>query len=297
MVALSMADGFARLIGKPQAVIVHVDVGTQAMGCAVHNASVGRCPILIFAGLSPMTLEGELTGSQTEFIHWFQDTIDQKQIVAQYCRDAAEIKTGKNVKQMVNRALQFATSQPQGPVYLTATSEVLEEQFIPYEINQVHWTHVSSTLSQDAVVDISELLASANNPLVIVGYSGRQHSSVLELLKLVDTVPGVKVLECLSSDSCFPSSHRASLGGGIGNHEAIPTVDVILVVDADVPWIPTLCKPSPNCRIVHIDIDPIKRNMPLFYIPAEKRYCADATSAFKQLYDYIASSETLSTRL
>ena len=68
MVALSMADGYARLTGEPQAVVVHVDVGTQALGCAVHNASVGRAPVLIFAGLSPCTQEGEYRGSRTEFI-------------------------------------------------------------------------------------------------------------------------------------------------------------------------------------------------------------------------------------
>ena len=54
MVALSMADGFARLTGKPQCVIVHVDVGTQGLAAAVHNASCGRAPVLIFAGLSPI---------------------------------------------------------------------------------------------------------------------------------------------------------------------------------------------------------------------------------------------------
>jgi thiamine pyrophosphate-dependent acetolactate synthase large subunit-like protein len=73
MVALSMADGYARVTNKPQCVIVHVDVGTQVLGAAVHNASVGRAPVLIFAGLSPYTIEGELRGSRTEFIHWLQD--------------------------------------------------------------------------------------------------------------------------------------------------------------------------------------------------------------------------------
>ena len=62
MVALSMADGFARLTRKPQCVIVHVDVGTQGLAAAVHNASAGRAPVLIFAGLSPITLEGEYRG-------------------------------------------------------------------------------------------------------------------------------------------------------------------------------------------------------------------------------------------
>lgn len=128
MVALSMADGMARLTNKPQCVIVHVDVGTQGLGAAVHNASCGRAPVLIFAGLSPFTLEGEYRGSRTEYIHWIQDVPDQKQIVAQYCRYVGEIKGGRNVKQIVNRALQFATSDPQGPVYLYGTREAMEEE-------------------------------------------------------------------------------------------------------------------------------------------------------------------------
>lgn len=68
MVALSMADGYARQSNEPQCVIVHVDVGTSGMGAAIHNASTGRAPVLIFAGLSPYTIEGEMTGSRTEFM-------------------------------------------------------------------------------------------------------------------------------------------------------------------------------------------------------------------------------------
>lgn len=73
MIAISMADGYARVTGRPQAVIVHVDVGTQALAHGVHNASIGRAPVLIFSGLSPFTESGELTGSRTEYMHWLQD--------------------------------------------------------------------------------------------------------------------------------------------------------------------------------------------------------------------------------
>jgi len=68
MVALSMADGYARATNEPQCVIVHVDVGTSALGAAIHNAATGRAPVLIFAGLSPFTIEGEMRGSRTEFM-------------------------------------------------------------------------------------------------------------------------------------------------------------------------------------------------------------------------------------
>jgi thiamine pyrophosphate-dependent acetolactate synthase large subunit-like protein len=287
-----MADGFARLTGKPQCVIVHVDVGTQCLGAAVHNASVARVPVLIFAGLSPFTLEGEMRGSRTEYIHWLQDAPDQKQIVAQFCRYTGEIKTGRNVKQMVNRALQFATSEPRGPVYLTAGREVLEEEITPYKLDQTVWGHVApQPLSQDAVNAIAVLLLSAQEPLIITGYSGRNHLVAPALVKLADTVPGIRVIDALGSDVCFPFTHPASLGIKIGGDDSIRTADFILVVDCDVPWIPTQCTPRADATIIHIDIDPLKRNMLLHYIPAHHRYCADSEMAFKQLQEHISSHD------
>ena len=69
---LSAAHGYAQATGRAQAVIVHVECGTRALAGAIHNAAKGRVPVLIFAGTSPFTQEGELRGSRNEFIHWLQ---------------------------------------------------------------------------------------------------------------------------------------------------------------------------------------------------------------------------------
>ncbi|KAL2852011.1 hypothetical protein BJY01DRAFT_260337 [Aspergillus pseudoustus] len=294
MVALSMADGYARLTGKPQCVIVHVDVGTQGLGAAVHNASCGRAPVLIFAGLSPFTLEGEMRGSRTEYIHWIQDVPDQKQIVGQYCRYAADIRSGKNIKQMVHRALQFATSDPKGPVYLVGAREVMEEEIEPYSVSPYAWRGVApSALPIDGVELIASELAKAKEPLVIVGYSGRDARGVEELVALADTFQGIRVLDTGGSDMCFPGDHPASLGMRFGLHDAIKTADFILVADCDVPWIPTQCKPSESAKIIHVDVDPLKQQMPVFYIPAMATFRAESATAFKQINEYIASNEKL----
>jgi thiamine pyrophosphate-dependent acetolactate synthase large subunit-like protein len=232
MVALSMADGYARLTGKPQCVIVHVDVGTQGLAAAVHNASAGRAPVLIFAGLSPFTLEGEMRGSRTEYIHWIQDVPDQKQIVAQYCRYTAELKTGKNIKQMVNRALQFAKSEPAGPVYLCAAREVMEEDIAPYKLQQEHWQPVElGVLGEKQVKSIAEALVGAREPLIVTGCTGRNTASVPALVELANTVIGLRVLDTGGSDMCFPADHRAWLGSRYGKEDSIRTADVILVLD------------------------------------------------------------------
>lgn len=294
MVALSMADGYARLTGKPQCVIVHVDVGTQGLGAAVHNASCGRAPVLIFAGLSPFTIEGEMRGSRTEYIHWIQDVPDQKQIVSQYCRYTAEIKSGKNVKQMVNRALQFATSDPMGPVYLAGAREVMEEDIEPYSLNQSVWNSVApSALPAEGVQLIASELAASKEPLAIVGYSGRHARGVEELVTLADTFKGLRVLDTGGSDLCFPGNHPASLGMRYGIHDAIKTADLILVADCDVPWIPTQCKPSDSAKVIHVDVDPLKQQIPVFYIPSIATFRAESATAFKQINEYIASNDSL----
>ena len=269
MVALSMADGYARLTGRPQCVIVHVDVGTQGLAAAVHNSACGRCPVLIFAGLTPFTSDGEMRGSRTEYIHWIQDVPDQKQVVAQYCRYTGEIKTGKNVKQMVNRALQFATQAPQGPVYLYGAREPMEEDLEPYSLKQGLWGTVGPVaLTEEAVAKIAFALAGAKEPLMVTGYSGRNHAAPGELVKLADMIKGLRVLDTGGSDMCFPANHRASLGLRYGVDASITSADVILVADCDVPWIPTQCKPSPSARVFHIDVDPLKHQMLVSTLPS-----------------------------
>ncbi|KAJ5929009.1 hypothetical protein N7466_007965 [Penicillium verhagenii] len=292
MVAMSMADGFSRLTGRAQAVVVHVDVGTQALGPAMHNASCGRAPVLVFAGLSPYTLEGEMLGSRNEFQHWLQDIPNQRQIISQYCRYTAEIKSGKNIKQMVNRALQFANSNPQGPTYLCAAREVMEEELQPYSPFPMHPVH-SAALPESGVDKISTDLVKALEPLIIVGRTGRSAVATEALIALADLNGRMRVLDAGGSDMCFPISHPAALGTKYGAHKAIETSDVILVIDCDVPWIPTRCKPSDAAKIYHIDVDPLKQNMSLFYINSTATYEAESTTALKQLVNFISSSERL----
>ncbi|KAI8292304.1 hypothetical protein K4K60_007904 [Colletotrichum sp. SAR11_57] len=290
MVAMSMADGYARLTGKPQCVIVHVDVGTQGLGAAVHNSSCGRAPVLVFAGLSPFTLEGELRGSRTEYIHWIQDVPDQKQIVSQYTRYSGELKTGTNVKQMVNRALQFARSDPQGPVYLCGAREVMEAEIEPYSINQDEWDPVElGGLPKNAVNKISEALAGAKEPLIITGYGGRKHEFPAALVELANTVKGLRVVDTGGSDMCFPADHPGWLGLRFGIDEAVKTADVIVVLDCDVPWINTLCHPTKEAKVFHIDVDPLKQQMPVFYIKATSRYRADSLMSVEQITAHLKS--------
>ena len=54
--AMSIAHGHAMISRQPQIVLVHVDVGTANLGGTVHNAFRGRVPVIVIAGMSPVTM-------------------------------------------------------------------------------------------------------------------------------------------------------------------------------------------------------------------------------------------------
>lgn len=286
MVALSCAHGHAQVSGRAQAVLVHVECGTQSLAGAVHNAAKGRVPVFIFAGMSPFTQEGELKGSRNEFIQWIQDVPDQRGIVRQYMKYENELRTAKNVKQIVLRALQFAHSDPKGPVYVVGAREVMEESTAPLAIDPAYWQPVAPTpLPADAVSAIVDAIAAAQRPLVVTSYLGRKPAAVAELLRFCRRL-GVGVLESVPSHVNYPHDD-ALYQGNHWNHPfqnpALAAADVILVIDSDVPWIPTVSKPSGGAVIYHLDVDPLKQSMPLWYIRARGSFQADAATALRQL--------------
>ncbi|HEY4019519.1 MAG TPA: glycosyltransferase [Pseudonocardiaceae bacterium] len=287
-VALSAAHGYAQITGQAQAVIVHVECGTQNLGGMLHNAAKGRVPVLIFAGASPYTQRGELPGSRTEFIQWIQDVPDQRGIVRGYTKYDNEIRTGRNVDQLVGRALQIAHSEPAGPVYLMAAREVLAESLDPTSPPRAGFAPVApAALAAQVVEHIAGALLEARHPLVINSYLGRHPEAVGRLVQLCELL-AIPVLESVPSYVNFPADHPLHVGYQWNTPAQNPTLasaDVVLVLGSDVPWIPTRNRPADDARIFVIDADPLKEQMPLWHVPAECFARADLGTALAQLTD------------
>jgi acetolactate synthase-1/2/3 large subunit len=222
MVALCAAQGYAQLTGIAQAVLVRVECGTQSLAGALHNVARSRTPVLIFAGASPFTQEGELPGSRNEFIHWIQDVFDQRGIVRGYVKYNHEIRSGVNVKQIVHRALQFAHSGPQGPVYLMAAREVMEQEVPPVSIDPAHWPPLRPRgLEQSDVAAIAHELKSSQRPLVVTSYLGCNPQAVEELIALCDC-HAIGVLESAPSHMNFPPDNPMYQGNQGNEPHQIP---------------------------------------------------------------------------
>ncbi len=279
-VAMAAAHGHFMISGKPQVVLVHVDVGTQNIGANMHNAQRGRAGVVVCAGRSPHDTDGGVPAEHNTPSHLLQEQFNRANIVEGYVKWHYELTRPGNLHLAVQRAFQVAGTDPAGPVYLTLPREVLMQKMEDLVAEPGRAPTVSAPAADPNTLGrVAQWLIDANNPLILVSYAGRNPKAVDSLIKLAEAL-AVPVVESRHRIN-FPSSHPLHLGYSAGRY--LQQADCILIIDSDIPWIPAQEHPAPHCRIVHIDIDPLKKNMPIWGFPVDLSIEADSSQAMEVL--------------
>ena len=113
-VAVGMAHGYYLASGRPQAVMVHVNVGMANALMGLLNAAREDVPILFTSGRTPITEAGRL-GSRDLPIHWGQEMRDQGAMLREYVKWDYELRYGDQIEKILDRALAIAMTPPRGP--------------------------------------------------------------------------------------------------------------------------------------------------------------------------------------
>jgi acetolactate synthase-1/2/3 large subunit len=281
MATLSAADGYAMVTGMPQLVLIHVDVGTQNLGASVHNAARGRIPAIIVAGLSPLSVDPATVGHRNEYIHYTQDTARQADIVAPFMKWMYELRSAGMTEAVVRRAVQLASSAPQGPVYLTGAREIWDAASPPMRDLAQNWApgRLGGLADADAR-ELHEALCQAQRPLVITSYAGRDLDVPQRLVALAERYR-FGVMEPRPQYVSFPGSHRQHLG--YQRNALVGEADLILLLDVDVPWLESKVTPHRGARVFHIDVDPLKTDLGYWHFPAQRSFQASTAQALTQL--------------
>src|SRR3954452_17162803 len=122
--AVAMANGAFVMTGRPQAVMVHVNVGTGNTINNIVNLSRDRIPVILAAGRTPITERGSF-GSRSRQIHWAQEMFDQAGMVREMVKWDYELRVPAQIGDVVARAHEVAMASPRGPVYLVLPREPL----------------------------------------------------------------------------------------------------------------------------------------------------------------------------
>jgi acetolactate synthase-1/2/3 large subunit len=276
-VTLTAAHGNYMASGRPQAVSVHSELGTLQIGGALQNAQWGRVPVIIFA---------EIQGP-TERVNWRREPFDQGSMVRNFVKWDHQLTDKEDIHDALQVALNIATTEPYGPVYVAVPREVLwhkADKSVEKPKSFIKSDDREKGLDATFLDRAADILVNAENPLIITGHSGRNPDTVPKLIELAETL----CAPVITSDTRmnFPNTHplAAYLAAHVGfSNPLMANSDAILVIDYDLPYAAPPVGPPTDTKIVHIDIDMQKFGEPLWGRKADIAIEADSRQAIPTL--------------
>ena len=259
---VAMAHGYTMLTGRPQAMMVHVGVGTANAINGLINAARTNTPLLFTAGRTPLTESGALPAARNNYIHWAQEHFDQGGMLREFMKWDYELRHAEQVETALDRALAIAKSEPQGPVYMTLPREVLASSFSGQSFSMTATIAPASPPAPDpdTLEEAAKLLGRAEKPLIITSNAGRTADNVRALRLLAETF-AIPVVQYRPRYLSLSTEHP--LAAGWDPHAALKEADVVLAIECDVPWIPVQGAPRPEAKIIHIGADPLFARYPM----------------------------------
>jgi acetolactate synthase-1/2/3 large subunit len=259
--AVAMAHGYTLVTDRPQAVMLHVNVGLANSINALIDASRDRVPLLLTSGRTPITESGP-HGARSVYIHWAQEMFDQAGMLREFVKWDYELRRGDQVDAVVDRAMELTQTAPRGPVYLSLPREVLGEETA--ERDSPHRPpRARPERPHPAAGDIeraAEWIAAARNPLVITGQLGRDPREATVLTRIAERF-ALPVVPFNPRHFAISGNHPMFQGGSHG--ALLAEADLIMVLEADVPWIPSIAAPGPEARIIQVGEDPVYSRYPM----------------------------------
>jgi acetolactate synthase I/II/III large subunit len=226
-IAVHMAQGYAKIAGKPAAMACHGVVGLQHATMAMYNAWCDRVPVLVFGG---NIMEADKRGPGAEWLH---SGVDIGQIVREFTKWDDQPASLQHFAESTARAYKIATTAPMGPVFIALDAE-LQENPIPEGVNLRIPKFAPVVPPQGdpaAIAEAAKMLVDAQNPLIVCDRVARTPAGMANLVALAEA------LQCGVIDNAgrmnFPSRHPLNQSFRRG---LIGQADVILAMEMNDLW-------------------------------------------------------------
>jgi acetolactate synthase-1/2/3 large subunit len=255
--ASNMADAYGKLTGRPGICFVTRGPGATHASNGVHTAKQDSTPMILFVG----QIESSFKGREA-----FQE-VDYTQMFGGLAKWATEIDSIERIPEIVSKAFSIAMSGRPGPVVIALPEEVLFGSADVADAQPVRITRAAP--DSVALEEMRELLATAKQPLVIVGGTGWDTDSTKALQRFVHA-NHLPVAASFRRQDLFDNRDPHYVGQlGLGTSpkllERVKSSDLLLVIGSrlseTVSQGYTLIEsPSPAQPMIHVHPDPQELN-------------------------------------
>lgn len=280
---VSMADGHARVSGRPTLAQVSTLPGSANAVGALYDAYRDRSPVVVTSTHVDTRIMGR--DSHTE-------GRDLVELTRQFTKWSLEVHRADRIPEALNRAFKVASTPPTGPVYLSLPSNLLAERF-EGEIPRAERYRIVPRMAADpeALREAARLLAEAKRPLIVAGSGVAKSGAGAELIQFAEMAAAPVVMEPRYSFLGFPTSHPFSFQiperqvsfnlPAWGEPDLIFAVGCRLIREYRYLPEPAI---KPETLIVHIEEDPWEIGK---VFPVDLGIVADAKSALGALLEIL----------
>ena len=218
--SVGMAHGYAKVEGKPLAVLAHGTVGVQHAAMAVYNAYCDRVPVYLILG-NIIDATKRVPG-----VEWAHSVQDAAAMVRDFTKwDDLPISLTHFAESAV-RAYKIAMTPPTLPVVLVADGE-LQENPISADA-KMHIPKLAQVAAPQgdtgAVTEVARLLVAAENPVILADRMARTPAGLAHLIELAEALQSPVV--DLGGRMNFPTRHP--LNQSDRSRALISDADVVL---------------------------------------------------------------------
>ena len=251
IVSAGMAEGYARITGKPGFLNLHTGPGVAGAMAMLYNAQAGGVPLVITAGQQDTRLlqhDPHLTG----------DIVGMGKIYTKWC---TEIQHAEDIPMIMRRAFKTAVQHPRGPVLVSLPQNLMNREI---EFDGRPGSSVYSVVRPDirALAKSVEMIKAANHPVIMVESGVTRCNALDEVVKFAE-LTGSRVYQAWMSDVNFPVRHPLYLGdldpSQPGTKEILKDADLLIGIGCSL-FSPSFYNPEEilpeNIRVIHIDENP-----------------------------------------
>jgi acetolactate synthase I/II/III large subunit len=228
-ISVAMAQGYAKVEGKPMLNLVHATVGLQHASMAVYNAYADRVPIcLITANVADATMRRP----GVEVDHTVQDG---PVIVRDYTKWDDSPGSLQHFAESTIRSYQITMTPPMGPTLIVADS-ALQEDPIPEDAKLAIPKlprFAPAVGDSGAVAEVAKMLVEAENPVILADRGIPGPNGVLNNL-----VQLAEILQCpvvdIGARMNFPTQHPLNQSDRRG--AVLAQADLVVGLDLTDFW-------------------------------------------------------------
>ncbi|MES2281798.1 MAG: thiamine pyrophosphate-binding protein [Pseudomonadota bacterium] len=231
--AVAIAQGYAKVTGKPLCAILHSNVGLMHGSMGIFDAWTDRMPVIVLGATGPVD-----AAKRRPWIDWIHTAQDQAALIRHFIKWDAQPASIPAAQEALLRALQIATTAPQGPVYVCFDAALQESKLDarPKLPDYARYKPAPPARPSDESIDeAAQLLSNARRPVILMGRVSRSEEGWADRIRLAEKL-NAEVLTDLKVGAAFPTTHplyAAPAGTFLtpGAMAVLKDADVVLSLD------------------------------------------------------------------